>query len=64
MNGRETLETNRALEFAERLLGPGFAADVIAGGKDVRGVETNTKPFRFAHIVDDVSDLLERMAKT
>src|SRR4029077_6480347 len=64
MNSSETVESDYAIEFAKRSLSPGFAADVVAGGENVRGVQTNTKALRFAHALDDVSDLLEAMTKT
>src|SRR6266571_3921261 len=64
MDRRETVESNQAIEFAEGLLDPGFAADVVAGGEDVRGIETNTEPLRLAHVFDEVSDLLEPVTET
>ena len=37
--------------------------EIVAGGVDVRGVEANAEAFRFAHVVDDVGDLLELVAE-
>ena len=64
MNGSETIESDYAIEFAKRFLSPPFAADVVAGGENVRGVQTNTKALRFAHVLDDARDLLESVAET
>ena len=64
VNGGETVESDYAIEFAKCFLDPGFTPDVVAGGENVCGVETNTKALRFAHVLDDVTDLLEAMTKT
>ena len=64
VNGGETVESDYAIEFAKCFLDPGFTPDVVTGGENVRGVETNTKSLRLAHILDDVSDLLESVAQT
>ena len=63
MNRGQTVETNHAIEFAKRFLDLDFAADVVAGRENVRGIKTNAETFRFAHMVNDVGEVLEPMAE-
>ena len=64
MDRNQAIATNDAIKFAKCFSHGGFATDVVAGSKNVRRVEANTKPLRFARIRDDVGEMLETMAKT
>jgi len=61
MNRSESFAANDPIEFAKCLLNPGRVPDVVARCEQMRGVYANTKPFRFAHIGNDVRDLFEAM---
>ena len=63
MNGDEALESDRAIELAKCFFDRDLTSNVITGGKNMGRVQANTKPLRFAHIVEDVSDLLESVTK-
>ena len=64
-NRGQAIQANQRDRIRETFVRARFlAADVVAGGEDMRGIETNTKPFRLAHVVDDVGDLFESLAET
>ena len=62
MKRDETIQSDDAIELAKRFLAS-FAADVVTGGKNMRGIETNTEPFRLADIGNDVGEMFEAMAE-
>ena len=64
MNRDEAIEPNQAIELAKSLLNSGFGADVVTGGEDVRGIETDAKALRLVNIRDDVRNLFEMVTET
>ena len=52
------------IEFAKCFFRRNLRADVVTGSKNVSGIEANGESFRFAHIVNDMRNLLEAMTKT
>ena len=64
MQRGEPLEPDDAIEFGEHLPRRSFGREIVAGLEDVRGIETDAEPFRLAHVLDDVRDLLEAVAET
>jgi hypothetical protein len=64
MNCGQTIVANDVIEFAKCFPYRGLAANVVAGGENVRGVKANTEPFGFAHIINDMSEMFETIAET
>src|SRR5437762_6179252 len=64
MQCRETVQPDHPIELAKGFPNRGFVADVVTGGEDVRGIETNAEPFRFTHVGDDGGEMLEAIAET
>src|ERR1700731_1875253 len=64
MDGYQLVESDCAIKLAKQFSRRRFAADVITGRKNVRGVEANAQTFRLAHVSQDVGDLLKGVAKT
>src|SRR5205085_6862414 len=64
MQGRKSIQSDHAIEFAKRFLHSRFAADVVTSLEDVGGVEADTKPLQLAHVLDDRGEMLELVAET
>lgn len=60
----ETIATNYAIECQKRSLNGGFAPDIITGGENVRGIETNAKSLGLADVLYNISDLFKAMTET
>src|SRR5947207_12863665 len=63
MQGRKSIQSDHAIEFAKCFFRRRLAADVITGLEDMGGIETDTKPLRLAHVLDDRRELFELVAE-
>src|SRR5437867_4212790 len=63
MQSDEVLQTECALELAKRFSRPRCTRQVVAGGKNVRGVEADAEPFRLAHVRQNVGEMVEGMTE-
>jgi hypothetical protein len=63
VNRREPVATNDTIEFMKCFLNRNLRANVVAGSRNVSGIEANAEPLGLAHIVNDVRDLLELMTE-
>ena len=62
VNRNETIATNNAIEFMKCFPHSGFAADLVTCGEQMRGVQAHAQTLRFAHVRDNVREMLEPMA--
>ncbi len=64
MQRHEMFQPDRAIEFRKHLARRSLGREVVTGRENVRGIEANAEALRFAHVGDDVGDMLESIAKT
>src|SRR5690348_567583 len=64
MNCGEPFKPNHTIKFAERFSDCRLAGDVVAGGKQMRGVDANAQALWLADVINDKTDVFEPMAKT
>src|SRR5205085_6008031 len=63
MQDRKSIQSDHAIEFAKCFFRRRLAADVITGLEDMGGIETDTKPLRLAHVLDDRREMFELVAE-
>ena len=64
MNRGQSIAADDAIELAKCFFDACFAANVITRSEDVRRIETNAQPFRFAHVCNNVSEMFKPIAET
>ena len=64
MQRHEVLQPDDARELTKHFSRSHYTRQVVAGGKNVRGVEADAKPRWFAEGRNDVCEVLERMGKS
>ncbi len=63
MEGDQALESDVPIEFAERALVTFFAAQIVAGGEGVLGIEAEPQPIAFFDGVEDPPHLFEAITQ-
>ena len=63
MNCCEVMESDYAIEFAERFSNRGFASDIIARSKNMGGIKADTYPLRFTYAAYNVPQVFELISE-
>src|SRR5947207_9046155 len=63
MPGQDLIQTNQRLDFGKGGIPAFLTSDVIAGGKEVAGIQTNPEALRAAHALINPRQVLELVAE-